>query len=65
LAHTLANPCLGHEPKAKVVTLTLSPSFQFIITTWKGKVFLVKKSFKNMWMAISKFLPIDFATWIS
>jgi hypothetical protein len=35
LAHTLANPCLGHEPKAKVATLDGFLKFHKAITKVK------------------------------
>jgi hypothetical protein len=37
LAHNLANPCLGHEPKARVVTETETKVFKKIIISPNGK----------------------------
>jgi hypothetical protein len=66
----ILKPCIqdpNYNPNvhALIPTLALSPSFQFVIACWKGKVSLMKKSYANMCMAIFKcvanlFLNLEF-----
>ncbi len=46
LAHTLTSPCLGHKPKARVVTL-------FVIKVGYGFKYIVVASIEKLWFDFS------------